>query len=190
MGVVLSSWEMNWGHDQRKKYELQIKKTQLFNTNPSPINSTQLKSFQLNPTQLGQLQSQTHQLYRDPISQSTQGEAYQGDWIAAIEPVRLPDEPQFPTKTAAIPRKLMVVVQESESIATAPVTRLARQLLAEGILTLVVLSLVTGGLWYFVIRSTGDPSDTAEDQPVSHDTAPESHDLTTMAASSDSPPGH
>ena len=148
------------------------------------------KTFQLNPTQLGQLQSQTHQLYRDPISQSTQGEAYQGDWIAAIEPVRLPDEPQFPTKTAAIPRKLMVVVQESESIATAPVTRLARQLLAEGILTLVVLSLVTGGLWYFVIRSTGDPSDTAEDQPVSHDTAPESHDLTTMAASSDSPPGH
>ena len=82
----------------------------------------------------------------------------------------------------------MVVVQESESIATAPVTQLGSQLLSEGILAIVILSLATGGLWFFVIRSTGEPQVVAEDQVAVEDTAPESHDLTTMAASSDQPP--
>ena len=146
------------------------------------------KYFQLKPKQLEQLQSQTHQLYQDPVSQSPKGQAYQGDWIAAIEPVRLPDEPQFPEKTDTTPRKLMVIVQESESIATAPVTQLGSQLLSEGILAIVILSLATGGLWFFVIRSTGERQVAAEDQVAVEDTAPESHDLTTMAASSDRPP--
>jgi len=146
------------------------------------------KYFQLKPKQLEQLQSPTHQLYQDPVSQSPEGQAYQGDWIAAIEPVRLPDEPQFPEKIETTPRKLMVVVQESESIATAPVTQLGSQLLSEGILAIVILSLATGGLWFFVIRSTGESQVAAEDQVAVQDTAPESHDLTTMAASSDQPP--
>ena len=147
------------------------------------------KTFQLSGKQLEQLQSQTRQLYRDPISQSSQGQEYEGDWIAAIEPVRLPDEPQFPDSVQVTPRKLMVVVQESESIATSPVTRLASQLLAEGILALVVLSLATGGRWFFVIRSTGEPTATSEDQPVTPEKPMKGHDLTTMAASPNSPPG-
>jgi len=151
-------------------------------------NAENQKTFQLSPKQLEQLQSQNHQIYQDPISQAPQGQEYQGDWIAAIEPVRLPDEPEFPTSIGMTPRKLMVVVQESESIATSPVTRLARQLLAEGILVLVVLSLATGGLWFFVIRSTGDSTVTTEDQPAIPEKPMESHDLTTMAASPNSLP--
>ena len=141
------------------------------------------KHFQLEPTQLEQLWSQQHHMYQDPIGATPQGTAYRGNWIAAIEPIRLPDEPQELENASNKLRKLLVVVQENESVATDPITQLGTQLLYEGILALTILVLVTGALWFFVIRSIRRSQAKFADPFPVNETAVESHDMTTMAAS-------
>ena len=143
------------------------------------------KHFRLDATQLEYLRSQQHKLYQDPIGLTPQGKTYRGDWIAAIEPVRLPDEPQDPENSSNRQRKLLVVVQESKSVATAPVSQLGKQLLYEGIVALVILILVASGLWFLVIRSTGKSPGSGTDPSAAGESAEQSHDLTTMAASLD-----
>ena len=152
------------------------------------------KHFRIEPEQLKNLQLETYQLYQDPIAQAPHGEDYRGDWIAAIEPVRLPGSPIDPETTTNPLSELMIVVQENDRVTTEPLLQLGKELLKEGILAICVLSLITGGLWFFVARTMGK-TPSGGDRPLEitatpGNSRPQSHDLTTMAATPDQQPDH
>ncbi|MEC9004916.1 MAG: hypothetical protein VX644_16200, partial [Planctomycetota bacterium] len=151
------------------------------------------KHFRIKPEQLKNLQLETYQLYQDPIAETPHGKDYRGDWIAAIEPVRLPGSPVESEATTNPLSELMIVVQENDRVTTEPLLKLGNELLKEGILAICILSLITGGLWFFVVRTMGKtqaPGDRPlEITPPADDSRPQSHDLTTMAATPDQQPG-
>jgi len=150
------------------------------------------KHFRIKPEQLKNLQLETYQLYQDPIAETPHGKDYRGDWIAAIEPVRLPGSPIDSEATTNPLSELMIVVQENDRVTTEPLLKLGNELLKEGILAICVLSLITGGLWFFVVRTMGKTQAPGERPleitPPAGDSRPQSHDLTTMAATPDQQP--
>lgn len=88
-------------------------------------------------------------VYRDPLAESAQGQAYVGNWIVAHEPVRLGD---FDTG-------LTVLVQEDYDRAAEPVTTLGRSVLRNGFIALLLILAGVLYLWYLVTRALGDPNE-------------------------------
>ena len=117
-------------------------------------------------SQLQRLLQGEKQLYIDPVGQSTDDplyKKYNGKWIAVIESVRLPG--QASTDSGApieseVNRKqseLLILIQESYEDATSPIRELGSNLILEGIVTVVVLIIVVGTLWFFVLRRFATP---------------------------------
>lgn len=92
--------------------------------------------------------------YRDPVAGAEGAERYEGNWIAAMQPVAVPGESTFgsdDTKQA----DLLVLVQYRLDKVFAPVGVMEQTLLLEGVSALVTILLVSGTLWFFV-RRVGD----------------------------------
>ncbi len=95
--------------------------------------------------------------YLDPMSDTEDGDRYAGPWIAAMQPVAVPDECSHnveqgsPTDT-----DLLVLVQYRLEKVMAPVKTMTSALLWEGAAAITSILVVTLTLWYFV-RRVGSP---------------------------------
>jgi eukaryotic-like serine/threonine-protein kinase len=108
--------------------------------------------------------------YRDPMAQVPGGEIYSGSWLAAIAPISLPREistTQDGRDSPVASTDLLVLVQYRLSKVFEPVGELTRQLLIDGALLLVAISLLTFAMWSYVNRIT-DPTrfDDAPDKSI------------------------
>jgi serine/threonine protein kinase len=99
--------------------------------------------------------------YLDPLARGKHGQAYQGAWIAAMQPVRVPGQ-RDPTTPAAGDESdldakndtdLLVLVQYRLEKVLQPVERMQRALLLEGSAALGSILIVTFTLWWLVRRA-------------------------------------
>ena len=88
--------------------------------------------------------------YQDPLAETSGGEAYAGDWIAAVERVRLPD-------ADGAPQEMIVLIQQQFAEAVSPVKHLAQRLKREGLWALLGILGVVLVLWYIVMRMLQEP---------------------------------
>ena len=127
------------------------------------------RPFQLSTVQLTDLMAGTQSLYIDPVGEQTGLTEYQGQWIAVMEPVRLPGSTvsdsgaPLPSEVNRERSDLLILVQESYQQATLPIRELGRKLILEGIFAAAVILIVVSTLWFFVIRKF---SQTAPFQPL------------------------
>lgn len=110
-----------------------------------PLTHVSSSGFRLSPDDLKRIFNQGDFTYHDPLARAPGGEGLAEVWIAAGEVVRLPDAPNESDD-------LLVLVQERQSAATAPVQQLGHRLVREAILALSGILAVVGTLWYFVLR--------------------------------------
>ena len=118
------------------------------------LDSTPEKPFQLSAKQFRGLLQKKESLYRDPVGEAGI-EKYRGKWIAALEPVLLPDETSSTWNSEK--SHLKILVQESYLQATLPIRELGRKLILEGIFAAAVILIVVSALWFFVIRKFSQP---------------------------------
>lgn len=87
--------------------------------------------------------------YVDPSSKTEDGQEFQGQWIAAMERVRIAasHDPQIRKSGES---DLWVVVQERGSKVAAPVVQLGSRLQSESYIELAAVVIVMLALWYFV----------------------------------------
>ncbi|MEM9646429.1 MAG: serine/threonine protein kinase, partial [Planctomycetota bacterium] len=98
--------------------------------------------------------------YLDPLAAAEGGDAYAGDWIAAMQPIALPERSQ------AAQTGLLVMVQYRLAKVFAPVGEMRNSLLREGAWAILSVLLITLMMWYFVLKAT-DRKQVAEDEPES-----------------------
>ena len=100
--------------------------------------------------QLAKLQESGLVDYQDPSTDLPAGKDFAGNWVAAIQKVRLPSD----ASSAAGERSsdLWVLVQERTSFVEAPVTQLGTRLQREGYFELAAIISVVLLMWFFVIR--------------------------------------
>jgi eukaryotic-like serine/threonine-protein kinase len=101
--------------------------------------------YRINPNQLDRIIQDETYLYQDPLSSAPGGEVYRGEWIAAIDRVRLPDG-------AEESEDMIVLVQERYDEATQTVKQLGGRLKEEGLWALAGVAGVIAVLWYIVLR--------------------------------------
>jgi hypothetical protein len=90
--------------------------------------------------------------YRDPIAEAPGAEGYTGEWIAAMQPVRVPGEASLDSDSND-QADLLVLVQYRLSKVFAPVGEMREKLFWEGAAALLASFLfVSGTLWFFVHR--------------------------------------
>lgn len=143
--------------------------------------------------------------YRDPMAQAPGGESYAGEWIAAMEPVTLPEAPSQIRNDVDTPEErdqplnpaaqnsaapgtgmqknstdLLVLVQYRLSDVLGPVGQLRQSLFREGLTAIASILLVTLGLWWVVRRSSDDEADTP-DEPDQSDSTAEPGETMTVA---------
>ena len=114
--------------------------------------------------------------YIDPLAAAEGGEPYAGHWIAAMQPVSLPDEDSLtadpPNPKPADPENdttdLLVLVQYRLEKVIAPVAGMRSALLWEGAFAVVSILFVTLSLWLVVRRVSNSSADRGEPQE-SHD---------------------
>ncbi len=118
--------------------------------------------------------------YIDPLASAADGIAYDGPWIAAMQPVALPrksddsDEQERtrssgPDSAARTNADLLVLVQYRLEKVMAPVNEMQSALLFEGGAALVSILVVTLTLWFFVRRvanSANASTDTVVEKPT------------------------
>ena len=92
--------------------------------------------------------------YVDPLAAAADGGAYAGDWIAAMQPVSLPNAGKNTGdgKTA----DLLVLVQYRLAGVLQPVGKMRRLLLQDGAAVLGSILMITVAMWYFVRRVNQD----------------------------------
>jgi len=116
------------------------------------------EKYQVDSGLLSQLLSGGDVDYRDPVAEAEDADAYQGDWIAAMQPVDVPRETDLTTDGArAHQADLMVLVQYRLSKIFSPVGKMEASLLWEGAAALASILLVSGTLW-LLVRRTGQDS--------------------------------
>lgn len=96
--------------------------------------------------------------YIDPLASAKDGKLYTGKWIAAMQPVRMPqsdDELQEQENQA----DLLVLVQYRLDKVLQPVEQMRRTLLIYGAAALGSILIVTCTLWWLVRRGNGAPDD-------------------------------
>lgn len=144
--------------------------------------------------------------YRDPMAMASGGESYAGEWIAAMEPVTLPQAPSQIQKDVNAPTSLnqpvggaepdsagadtgaekrstdlLVLVQYRLSDVLGPVGQLRQSLFREGLTAIASILLVTLGLWWGVRRSIDDEEASAPDEPAPSDSTAEPGETMTVA---------
>ena len=85
--------------------------------------------------------------YGDPIGDAAEGSSFRRTWIAAWSEVEIPREPAEST----VPSGLLVVVQQDHQAIVAPIERLGRRLVAEGLSALAFIVVTVLLVWYLVI---------------------------------------
>lgn len=114
--------------------------------------------------------------YIDPLAAAEGGEPYSGHWIAAMQPVSLPNEDYLPSNPAgqkpidpqSDTTDLLVLVQYRLEKVIAPVAGMRSALFAEGAFAVVSILLVTLSLW-LVVRRVSNPSVDRGDADEPHD---------------------
>ncbi len=110
--------------------------------------------------------------YRDPMSATEDGKAYEGNWIAAMQPVELPGHADDEDQAAGRATDLLVLVQYRLDTVLAPVGQLSSSLLWEGVAAVSFILLVTLSLWMLVWRASEARDDT-DDVSLSESPSPE-----------------
>lgn len=108
------------------------------------------RRFQLSLPLLDQLLEGRDVDYIDPVADTDGGQAYQGTWLAAVQPVALPQSERNEGEHS----ELLVLVQYRLSNVTAPVQTLLESLWREGAIAMVAIVLVMFLLWYLVLRAS------------------------------------
>ena len=105
--------------------------------------------------------------YQDPVSKATDGQDYAGDWIAAMQPVVLPQETtDGESATNAAQADLLVLVQYRLSKALQPVQQMRSSLLWEGAVALLSILTILMTLWYFVRRVSDNQGASEKTTPI------------------------
>ncbi|MEM9364947.1 MAG: protein kinase [Planctomycetota bacterium] len=112
--------------------------------------------------------------YEDPMREAVGGQKFAGQWLAAMEPVALPErlEKDIPVATVGAGKEeeedqrtdLMVLVQYRLAQALGPVGDLRRSLIRELTWAMLSILIVTVSLWWVVRKVNSKANDT--DQPV------------------------
>jgi hypothetical protein len=103
---------------------------------------------------MDQLISESDVDYSDPMAEAEGGDPYGGPWIAAMQPVSLPDEDGNGPAAESQQTDLMVLVQYRLAKVFAPVGKMTTDLLWNGVVVVVSILVVTFALWYFVRRDS------------------------------------
>ncbi|MFK7738563.1 MAG: protein kinase [Pirellulaceae bacterium] len=90
--------------------------------------------------------------YQDPMAKLTGGDAFGGDWIAALRAVRLPEQPRKSGNADGEFSDLWVLVQERSAAVRDPVDKLGATLMRETYIEFLVLLGVMLVLWFVVFR--------------------------------------
>jgi hypothetical protein len=106
--------------------------------------------------------------YLDPMATAEDGRSYAGKWIAAMQPVAIPngdseDDPSASTTDS----DLLVLVQYRLEKVMAPVRNMTTDLMWEGAAAIVSILIVTLSLWLFV-RRVGHARESNEDRDMRH----------------------
>ena len=104
--------------------------------------------------------------YVDPLGNHELGIKYAGKWIAAAAPVtfpRLNNQLEFEDFDTG----LLLAVERRVDAVIEPVGRLADTLLREAIFALVMITIVSMLLWYFVLRMMRDSLNALRSKPTS-----------------------
>lgn len=120
----------------------------------SPDKELSQKRFQVDVQSLDRLLEGRDDDYLDPMAAAVGGEPFGGPWIAAMQPVSLPETGVGDPSRG--PTDLLVLVQYRLSEALGPVEELRRSLLREGAASIVSILLVTLFMWWVVRRVTDD----------------------------------
>ena len=114
--------------------------------------------------------------YHDPLAAGPGGAAYQGAWIAAAQPLRLPELAGPPGARADARaggmQGLVVLVQERAAAATGPVRQLGRRLVSEGLLAIAAILFTVATLWFFALRTRSGRTPRAEGRVTRGPAAP------------------
>lgn len=121
--------------------------------------------FQVPESLLNRLVIGDDEVYRDPMAQAEDGHEFAGDWLAAMQPITLPEsqhaqESDLADKAAGKGEDretdLLVLVQYRLSEVLGPVGQLRESLFQEGLAAIASILLVTFALWWVVHRVTDD----------------------------------
>ncbi len=113
------------------------------------------QKFQMKPELMDRLIEKGMVDYKDPVAQADDGRDYGGDWIAAIQPVALPINPNVDQVAIedAKATNLLVLVQYRLETVLAPVGHLRTSLLWLGAAAVGSILLLTVALWWMVTRA-------------------------------------
>ncbi|MCO8120808.1 protein kinase [Stieleria sp. TO1_6] len=122
-----------------------------------------VEKYQVPPEKVEQLLQGGDVDYRDPVAREDDADEYDGDWIAAMQPVNVPDaepfdadDPSDQVTQAAGPAQghadLLVLVQYRLSKVFAPVGSMRQSLLRQGAAALLALILLSGAIFWFFLR--------------------------------------
>jgi len=125
------------------------------------------QDYKVTEAQLARIRTEPEYKYRDPLADAPGGEAYAGEWIAATEPVRLPNRAAEHADNGNH-TDLVVLVQVSAAAATKPVYQLGRRLATDAVVALSVVVLVIVALWLVVLRALRVTTRTRSHRPSPH----------------------
>lgn len=116
--------------------------------------------FQVPERLLDRLLDGDDAVYLDPMTAAPSGEEFDGKWIAAMEPITLPESQNAQEVEMEVPSgretDLLVLVQYRLSEVLGPVGQLRQELFREGLAAIASILLVTLALWWVVRRVTQD----------------------------------
>ncbi len=128
------------------------------------------RRFQVAPELIDELLQGDDVDYRDPMAMAPDGAPYDGQWIAAMQSVTLPEAPVESAQSSGsagspnntnVQTDLLVLVQYRLSEVLGPVRQLQQSLFREGLAAIASILLVTFSLWWVVRRigNDGEPGD-------------------------------
>ena len=104
-------------------------------------------------------------VYRDPLGKDANGRAFDKPWIAADASVMLPNT----DKQKATSSGLVVIVQEDQVTAVAPVFQLEQDMRREVLFALLLICVTVLMAWYLVLRRLMTGADRKNATIVQHD---------------------
>jgi hypothetical protein len=128
------------------------------------------EKYQITPELMDRLLAGSDVDYLDPLAQAGGGHTYAGQWIAAMQPVSLPQEDRPDEPPAPLPDNvadttdLLVLVQYRLDKVIAPVAGLRSALLWEGASAVASILAVTLILWFLVRRANYSGVDRGENR--------------------------
>ena len=139
------------------------------------------RDYKVTETQLAKIRAESEYKYRDPLAEAPDGEAYAGEWIAATEPVRLPNRAAEHASNGNH-TDLVVLVQVSAAAATKPVSQLGRRLATNGVVALGVVVMLIVALWLVVLRALRATTKTRSHRSSPHPEPTPFHSMPTISA--------